>query len=210
MSETENSILIPTTVFGPVALFREISSNHTCYIEKYETYSKQSFRNRYEIAAPNKIQALSIPVIKIHGNHTKTIDIEIDYKTDWIGQHLKSLETAYKSSPFHMYYIDYIAEEFQRKYQKLWDLNENLLKLMLKWLDINCEIKYTTEFKPQYVHLNDYREVLHPKKGWHTKNCKSYPQCFDHKYGFRPGLSILDLLFNLGPESSLFLKNKRY
>lgn len=208
MKSIKNTILIPSTLLGPVALFKKLAQCKYCIIEKHETYSKQSFRNRYEIAAPNKIQALSIPVIKINGNHTRTDEVEIDYSEDWIGQHLKSIETAYQSSPFYMYYIDYIAEEFNKKHKKLWKLNENLFKLMLKWLNIDCKIDFTTQYIKEYNNLIDLRTVLHPKKDWHKVEQDSYPQCFDERYGFRPGLSILDLLFNLGPESSLFLKNK--
>lgn len=207
MQEKPNTaILIPTTLFGPVRLYKVLKQIDICIIEKHETYSKQSFRNRYEIAAPNKIQSLSIPVKKIHGNHTSSFDIIIDYKEDWIGQHLKSLETAYKSSPFHMYYIDYIADEFNQKHEKLWKLNENLFKLMIKWLNIECTIEYTNDYKNEYDDIHDLRDNLHPKKTWHLTQCKSYPQCFDVRHGFRAGMSILDLLFNLGPESSLFIK----
>lgn len=204
---TVNKILIPTTLFGPVYLYQHLAISDTCIFEKHESYLKQSFRNRYQIGAPNKIQDLSIPVKKINGNNTLSSEVEIDYSSDWIGQHLKSMDTAYHSSPFHLYYIDYIAEEFNKKHIKLWDLNEALFLLLRKWLNLNFEIEYTQDYHTDYEDLCDLRTDLHPKKSWHKESSKNYTQCFDDKFGFRLGLSIIDLLFNLGPESSLFLKN---
>lgn len=202
----KNEIIIPAILFGPINLFK-ILYKKKILIEIHESYPKQSFRNRYLIGGPNNIQALTIPIIKIHGNNTKSKDVEIDYSTKWVAQHLKSLNTAYSASPFYQFYIDYIAAEFNTEHKKLLDLNLAMFKLINKWLSLDITYDLSSNFIKETEANWDLRKYLSPKKTWYRDNCEEYLQCFTDKFSFRAGLSIIDLLFNLGPESSLFIKN---
>ena len=207
-SNNKNEVLIiPAILFGPINLYKALHKNNHLMIEIFESYPKQSFRNRYLIGGPNKIQALTVPIIKINGNHTKSKDVEIDYSTNWIAQHLKSLNTAYSASPFYQFYIDYIAAEFNTKHIKLLDLNLAMFKLINKWLSLDITYDLSSDFIKETEDILDLRKYLNQKNTWYIKNCEEYLQCFSDKFSFRPGLSIIDLLFNLGPESSLFIKN---
>ncbi len=200
----DTQIIVPTLYFPPVSFFYLLNKTEKVFIEQYENYSKQSYRNRCEILSPNGKLTLSIPVKKKSGEKQLIKDIKIDYKNDWQKQHLKSIETAYFSSPFYEFYIDAFLTFFSKKYTFLFDYNYEILKTLLSELQIDKDIKFTSEYIKDYG-LSDYRAALHPKKKIPKFNPKAYTQVFFDKFPFTPNLSILDLLFNEGPNFDNFL-----
>lgn len=182
-------------------------------MEQNDSYQKQTFRNRADIYGANGKLSLIIPVKHSSGTRFKVKDIEIDYATDWRRLHWKGIVSAYNSSPFFEYYQDIFEPFYKMELRFLIDLNLKLNDEVLKLLSCSNKPKLTQEFIPFNKSDNafisrDLREVIHPKS--HLNNDEEfrileYTQVFEQKHGFMPNLSILDLIFNLGPESGEYL-----
>jgi hypothetical protein len=166
---------------------------------------KQTCRNHCHIYGPNGLQVLSVPVHKVNGNHTLVKDIRIVTSIPWQRLHLRSIETAYNNSPFFLYYKDEFIKVFQKKFEFLLDLNTHLLTIIFNILKIEKRVGFTQEFLKIPLGTGDYRKLLKQKKTTSNNNFPPYNQVFSSKYGFIADLSILDLIFNLGPESLNFL-----
>ncbi len=173
-------------------------------IENAENFQKQSYRNRTIIHSPNGSLNLIVPVIKGSKNHTLVKDVKISYDFKWQRLHWMSLQTSYRSSAYFEYYEDELANFYEKKWEFLFDYNEELLDLMYRFLKININYDYTNSFEATYPELIDYRESIHPK---HASNIsfKPYFQVFEERNGFLPNLSIVDLIFNQGPQSIKYL-----
>ena len=204
-----NTIIIQSAVFPPIQQISWIMKAKTILVEQHDTYAKQTFRNRMQIAGPNGLQNLSIPVTKPLGAESKTKDILINYDSPWQTQFLKSIKTAYQNSAFFEYYIDDIEALLMRKDEKLIDYNITILKALLNILEINPSVKVTDKYEKTYE--NDFRDILHPKPQYQRADNifkpSQYHQVFEEKYGFLPNLSIIDLIFNEGPLSYFVLIN---
>lgn len=195
------SIILPTSYLPPVTYISAIVRSEKFQVEIQETYRKQSCRNHCRIYGPNGIQTLIVPVIKVNGNHTLTRDIRISSSLSWQKNHWRSIETAYRNSPFFLYYQDLFEYHFEKKYNFLIDLNSSLLQSVFDALKVSLKTSFTEEFlKPS---LNNPGEYLVSKK--YTPSCPPYHQVFFSKFGFVPNLSIIDVLFNLGPETNSYL-----
>ena len=204
--------LLQTTYFGPVQWYQKLYRYDRCLIEQYDSYQKQTYRNRCVIATANGLQALTVPV-----EHTPlsplTKDLRISDHNQWRKTHWNALQSAYSESPFFEYYADDIRPFFERKYEFLIDFNEAIRQKICELIDIHPQVEYTTEYvKPtansqQPIAFSDFREVIHAKHPQPDADFKpkAYWQVFQHRYGFQPNLSILDLLFCMGPESIFYL-----
>lgn len=206
---TKNILLSPAC-FGPVEYFVHLNNRHVT-IEKHGNYARQTYRNRYLIMAANAPLTLSVPVEK--GKHPKVPDkeVKIAYHTPWQNNHWRSIVSAYNSSPFFEFYRDEIEPLFTRKYTFLFDFNMATIDLMIELLNIEANITFTEAYKTHPgENILDRRESIHPKRKPMEPNAYFYPepykQVFDDRHGFIPNLSILDLLFNKGPESQLVLE----
>lgn len=203
-----NEILIQSALFSPIQQMSWIMHSEQVLIEQHDTYAKQTFRNRIQIAGPNGLQSLSIPITKPFGATTKMKDVIIDYNSPWQMQFLKSIKTAYQNSAFYEYYIDDIASLFELHEEKLIDYNLKVLAKLQEILEIDTPTALTNHYTK--THENDFREVMHPKpqhqKADSNFNPVSYHQVFIDKFGFLPNLSIIDLIFNEGPLSYFNLK----
>ena len=202
----EKGSLLSIAYFPPIQYFTKIIFCPEIFIEKFENFSKQSYRNRCEIYGANGLQTMVIPVKKNSGRKAVITDIEIDYDTNWQKLHFKSIESAYKSSPFYEFYIDDIIPFYQEKEIFLFDLNYKTICFVLKALELKRKIKFTSEYFFEIPdNLIDCRNIIHPKESKKKKDKYfdpvSYNQVFINKYGFIPNLSIIDLLFNEGPNS---------
>lgn len=208
MQKTSKPIF-QSTFFPPVQQIAHISCYSEIMIEQHDTYSKQTFRNRLQIAGPNGIQNLSIPVEKPYGSKTRMKDIVIKNATDWQTNMIRSIKTAYKNSPFYEFYIDDFIPFFEQKFDRLIDLNLKVLSKILITLEIETSIDLSKEYMHDYQ--NDYRDIVHPKPQFRKPDSlftpEKYHQLFEDKHGFIPNLSILDLIFNEGPLSYFYIKN---
>ena len=172
-------------------------------IEICETYHKQTYRNRCRVMTANGVESLSVPVVKVNGNHTMTKDVAISYKEHWQQIHRRCLESAYKASPYFDHYYDYLKPIFETRFERLIELNDTALQAVLKMLKVNKEIVHTTDYVHQTEH--DLREAFSPKTKVEVDSFPSYYQVFGTKFPFTPDLSILDLVFNEGPETNSYL-----
>ena len=192
------SQIFPTAYLPSIEYISLFLKAEDASIELFETYQKQSCRTRTNVMTANGIQTLTIPVIKTNGNHTLTKDIEISYKESWQQIHLRCLESAYRKSAYFDYYFPYFEKIYKQKFNTLVELNEFCLKTILKIMKVKKDYSYTTDFE-KIVDENDYRISL--SKGTNKIEMKPYYQVFADRHGFIPNLSIVDLLFNEGPNS---------
>lgn len=208
MIDSSKSIILSAAYFPPIAYFVELINADHIFIEQFENYTKQSYRNRCDILSPNGIQKLSIPIKKISGQKQLIKNVKIDYKNDWQSLHVKSIQTAYLSSPFFEFYIDTFMQFFEKQYIYLFDLNLAITETILSELQIDKKIEITENYSSDFVG-NDFRNSIHPKISVvdekRSKIEKEYTQVFFDRFDFIPNLSILDLLFNEGPNSMSFL-----
>ena len=172
-------------------------------VEIFETYHKQTYRNRCRVMTANGVESLSVPVIKVNGNHTMTKDVAVSYREPWQHIHSRCLESAYNAAPYFDHYYDFLRPVFETRHERLIDLNDAALKAVLKMLKAEREIVHTTDYIKVVDH--DLRESFSPKKQTETAPFPSYYQVFGTKFPFVPDLSILDLIFNEGPNATNYL-----
>lgn len=197
------ALFIPT-YFSPIAQYAAIFKSKSIEFEMVDNFQKQTYRNRCYIYGANGKLSLNIPV-----KHTpsegrkKTKDTLVENDFPWQQQHLKSLQSAYRASPFFEFYEDDLLPIFNKKYTYLQDVNIDTFLFITEALELPKDYKKTTEY-----HLNtdnDYRSLAIAKKGIEVF-IEPYIQMFDDKHSFIPNLSILDLLFMEGPNTVSFLE----
>jgi hypothetical protein len=202
-------LIYPLLYNGPLNYFARLVREETILLEQHDTYSKQTFRNRCRILGPNGVHTLSIPVRRPGGNRTLYRDIRIDYDSHWNRIHWKSLEAAYAASPYFEYLCDDLRPCYEERFEFLVDLNLRLLEKLLEHLALDIPLELTGSFR-EITGTNDPRSFIHPKRnlGWADPRYQGphYHQVFQEKHGFQANLSILDLLFNTGPDSLGILK----
>lgn len=205
-----SSVLLSATYLGPIRYFTKFLFYDEIWLETHEHYSKQTYRNRCDIYGANGKLSLIIPVLK--GNEHKILitDLKIDYNKKWQKLHLKGIESAYRSSPFFEFFIDELSGFYSKKYEFLFDFNMKILWTLLKILDINPEIKYTEKYYlPVKSNMIDMRDEINPKHLFQSDRHfipVKYKQVFSEKHGFIGNLSIIDLIFNMGPDAISVLR----
>lgn len=204
-----NTTIFPTSYFPPIVIMAAISHSaergEEIVIEKHETFPKQTFRNRTVILTANGSMALTVPVIRPGGTHTPTAEIGISYSERWNTNHMRAIDAAYNASPYYEYYRDEIEKIVMTRYEKLIELNGELLKMLLKKIKIKAEIKESEEYHKSNYYHNDYREKYSYKKPERLPIATEYTQVFCDRMPFERNLGILDLLFNMGPETNNYL-----
>ena len=230
-----NTVLLQTTYFGPIQWYQKLYCYDHVLIEQYDSYQKQTFRNRCVIATANGLQALTVPVEHPSPNTSNKSpiplggagggllvkDLRISDHNQWRRIHWNALQSAYSESPFFEYYADDIRPFFEQKYDFLIDFNEAIRQKMCELIDIHPHVEYTQAFLPPNLPslregqgvgfpsplTLDLRSVISAKHPLPDADFESKPywQVFQQKHGFQPNLSILDLLFNQGPESIFYL-----
>jgi len=198
------SILLSTAYLPPAEYFARIINAKEVLIEREENYHKQSYRNRCYILSVSGPQALTVPVYLGSFHKTSIKDIRIDYSKRWQQVHLGAMVSAYSSSPFFLYYYEELEKIILSNHQFLLDLNLELIMTILKMIKLEVNISYSTDFRPVNKTENDFRYNLNPKKK-SDYVMKPYLQVFSQDNGFTAGLSIVDPLFNLGPEAVKYL-----
>ena len=225
------SALLSTTYFGPVQWYQKLNRYPIIYIERCESFIKQTYRNRCVIATTNGLQTLSIPVehIQDKGDDSSRLitDIRISNHGNWRHLHWNALTSAYGDSPFFDYYVDDIRPFFEQQWEYLFDFNMAITNKMCELLDIHPTIRFTDNYIPSrreeggewrensfespffnsQFSIFNFREVIRPKHPPSDPDFtpQIYYQVYQNKWGFQSNLSILDLLFNMGNESVFFL-----
>lgn len=199
------NIILGSHYTGNIAYYKALKNANKALIEIHDHYKKQSYRNRCEIYGANGKLKLILPLER-RGTRTPMKDVKIDNSQDWQKLHWRSLESAYRSSPYFEYYEGYFTPFYQEKFESLIDFNKALFEKITTLLQIDTPVSYTTKYEKEYEGFEDLREIIHPKIV-NPKNSIDfeYMQVFDTKYGFIPNLSMLDLMFNEGPRCVAFL-----
>ncbi|MEJ7694269.1 WbqC family protein [Daejeonella sp.] len=189
----------------PIEYFSKLLENKNhLFIENAEHFEKQSYRNRASIHSPNGKLDLIVPVIKGSKNHTKVKDVRISYDFNWQRLHILSLQTSYRSSAYFEFYEDDLMPFFEKKWNFLFDYNEEFFNILLRFLKLNVVYEYTNNFVKEDSESLDFRSSIHPKRSGEN-DVNTYFQVFEERNGFIPNLSIVDLLFNQGPQSNKYL-----
>lgn len=196
------SIFIPT-YFSPIAQYAAMEKSASITLELEDNFQKQSYRNRCYIYNGNGKQLLSVPVKhKTKEGRKKTKDTLVENNFPWQDQHFKSLQTAYRVSPYFEFFEDDLQPIFTKKYKYLQDLNIDTFLFIADALQLTTNFSKTENYQ-MHLKENDFRHLaeikLQPKEAF-----KTYVQMFDDKHGFIPNLSILDLLFMEGPNATSF------
>lgn len=200
------NLLVYPTYFPSISHFVAIAKADKITFEIEDNYQKQTNRNRTYIYSPNGIQLLNIPVKHSKEKHQQTKDIKIETAFDWQKQHFKSLEAAYRTSPFFEYFEDAIYPIFSKKHDFLIDLNFETIEIVTKCLGKKLEFNKTVEYFHEAPDFVDLRNLANGKKD--TAVFEPYTQVFGDKHGFINNLSILDLLFNEGRYALDYLKQQ--
>jgi len=203
-----STVLLSTAYFPPISWFAALLNSDIVILEVWETYSRQTYRNRCQILGPNGLQALSVPISKPYGNSTKTTEVQIVTPSGWNRLHWRAIVTAYNASPFFLYYRDRIESVLFEPHESLFSLNLSLIELLFELMKIQKSINLSINFQKDPKELTDLRNSIHPKKTFRSPDTfEPYTQVFNSKYPFVPDLSIIDLLFNEGPASKDYLLN---
>jgi hypothetical protein len=205
LMEKGKRVLMSTAYLPPVPYVAILAKADEVLIEQYETYPKQTYRNRCEIYSANGKIPLIIPVNKPGGNHTMTKDILVSNHEKWQVLHWRAIHAAYANSPFFLYYMDGLKPFFTEAATSLLDFNTRLMKAILDLLGIEVKINLTGDFDLNPENVLDFRRAITPKKTFDEFASKEYYQSFNEKHGFIPNLSIIDLLFHMGPEAGEYL-----
>jgi hypothetical protein len=200
-----NNILLYPTYFPSISHYIAMIAAESVTFEVEDTFQKQTNRNRMYIYSPNGIQMLNISV-KHNDANNNFKDIKIDNQYNWQKNHFKSLEAAYKNSPFYEYFIDDLQPIFEKKHEFMLDLNFEIFERINDALGISIPFDKTTEYFHQVTDKTDFRYLVNGKKD--STQIEPYTQVFDNKHGFINNLSILDLLFNEGRYAVDYLKQQ--
>lgn len=201
-----NNILIHPGYFPSISHFVAIAQCDLVTFEMDDNFQKQTNRNRMYIYSPNGIQLLNIPIKHSKEAHQKTKDVRLETAFDWQKQHFKSLEAAYRTSPFFEYFEDDIAPIFQKKHTFLMDLNLETMSIVSKCLGLEFDYNETAEYFHEVTDKTDLRGLINGKKD--SSLFEPYTQVFEEKHGYLNNLSILDLLFNEGRYALDYLKKQ--
>lgn len=205
------TVYLSSAYLAPVEYYAKLYAYPQVMVEQWDSYVKQTYRNRCVIAAANGALALTIPTESTGGAKCLMRDIRISDHGNWRHLHWNALESAYRQSPFFEYYADDFRPFYENKFSFLFDFNEELRALVCSLIDLQPNVQSTSE----YIHelpdeAVDFRERIHPKRNFAEDKefvVHPYYQVFSGKHGFLPNLSIVDLLFNMGPESLLVLRD---
>lgn len=197
-------ILLSTAYLPPIEYFSHILNADEILIEREENYLKQTYRNRCYILATSGPLPLTVPVYEGSFHKTPVSDIRIDYSKRWQQVHLGTLTSSYSAAPYFLYYFEIIEKIILSRHEFLLDLNMKLLQALMKMLGSEASVSYTSNFTPVGRSSEDLRYSISPKrKSLYT--VRKYLQVFGSEKGFVPGLSIVDLLFNMGPDAVHYL-----
>ncbi|MFD1015903.1 WbqC family protein [Winogradskyella rapida] len=200
-----NTLLYPTC-FPNIVHFCAMLKADVLNFEVSDNYQKQSYRNRVEIYGANGKLALTVPVSYSQKNRQYYKDVKIANEEQWQQLHLKSLLSAYRMSPFFEFYIDDLMPLFETQFDYILDFNLKCFELIVDAMELDLNPNLTETFSKSPENTTDYRALV--KRNTKLNTLEPYTQVFTEKHGFISNLSILDLLFNEGPNTALYLKRQ--
>ena len=204
--------LLSTAYLPPVEWMAAYAQAGAVWLEAEDHYLKQTYRNRCILLNVSGPIELSIPVSKTVPNHCPVREMRISYAENWPRNHWRSIVTSYGTSPYFLYYRDYLEPFYQRRYDWLWDFNLEMLAVLLRLLRLPEKHRPTEAYEVQPSGKADFRTRIHPKRrpepDYLFRGQEPYRQVFAGQQPFTPNLSVLDLLCNLGPESAEYLKRQ--
>jgi len=206
-----STVLVHPSYFGSIAQYVALAKAEEIVFEECDNYQKQTHRNRTYIYAANGKLLLNLPILHTGEIGSKRLykDIQLEHDTNSLSIHWKSLESAYKSSPYFEFYEDELAPIFESKPKFLLDLNYKCTQFVLDCLQLELPNSKTTEFDLPKKDTIDYRYLVNAKDNRIGSNFENYIQVFQNKHGFIHNLSILDLLFTEGPNALTYLENQK-
>ena len=197
--------LLSSAYLAPISYYTKLLQYDKVYIEQYDHYQKQTYRNRCLIASPNGVQALTIPVVKPDVPKAYMRDIRISDHGNWRHLHWQALVSSYHRTPFFEFYADDFAPFYEKRYEFLLDFNEVLQETVCSLMGIESKYELTVAYETSADGIDDFRRLVEPSRD-SSFLVRPYYQMFSERREFRPNLSIVDLLFNMGPESILYLQ----
>jgi len=197
--------LIHPTYFPSIEHFCVIAQSKKTIFEIEDNYQKQTYRNRTYIYGANGKLQLSVPVIYTQKNRQKYKDVKIFNNDNWQPQHWKSLESAYRTSPFFEFYEDELRPLFENKALYILDFNLKCFEVICDCLQLDLTVEKTKFFNKEITQIKDYRHLVNSKKE-QTSTFDTYTQVFNEKHGYINNLGILDLLFNEGNNALNYLE----
>ncbi|MBJ7879296.1 WbqC family protein [Gelidibacter salicanalis] len=200
-------ILLHPTYFPSIAQCVAMVQAQKVSFEVCDNYQKQTYRNRMNIYGAQGKMPLTVPVIYSQKNRQRYKDIRISNNENWQDLHWKSIQSAYSSSPFFEFYEHDLIHLFQEEATHLMAFNFKCLEVLLECLQHDLKYDNTTEFELNPQDKTDYRYLVDHRKET-EQILKPYVQVFDDKHGFTPNLSVLDLIFNEGPNALLYLEQQ--
>jgi hypothetical protein len=209
------NILLSSAYLGSVEYYALISRSDVIWIDIHEHFHKQTYRNRCIIAGANGLVSLVIPVSGARRSKTPMKEVKISYDTPWQRIHWKTIVSAYSSSPYFQYFEDDFFPYYEKKkWHFLVEFNNHLMEKVMELTGLTAQVCMTSAFEATDLPLKNLREAINPfTKASSNDNIyepKPYTQVFGDKHGYIPNLSMIDLLFNTGPDSSDFLKQGRF
>ena len=197
--------ILSSVYCGSIEYYTVLKNAEEVLIDSQEHYTKQTYRNRCEIYGANGKLNLTIPLVR-RGQRVPVYDAEIENSHGWKKLHWRSIESAYRSSPYFEFYEHHFMPIFEKDHTHLFELNQEIQNKLIQILNLDVVVKETEFYQKEHSGYTDYRDAIHPKND--PKNIlsdKRYIQVFESKCGFIPNLSILDLLFNEGPNAIIYL-----
>ena len=200
-------MLLHPTYFPNIAHFVALIKSKEVVFEVCDNYQKQTYRNRSDIYSANGKLSLSVPVSYTQKLRQKTKDVLISSVDNWQSKHLKSFDSAYRMSPFYEFYIDDLMPIFKTEFKYLLDLNLKCFELLTKALELEISTRLSEDYTIPDNSSYDFRNLVNTKKN-NAFQFNKYTQVFTEKHGYITNLSILDLLFNEGPNAVNYLESQ--
>ena len=203
-----DAVLLTTEYFGPMSSYWHIGRAARAYVETHENYQKKSYRNRCKILSPNGTQLLSVPLTAGKNNRCPISEVGISYAHDWIDEHSQALLSSYSKAPYYEYYMPDIEAIWNKKIDRLLDLNTQLQTYVMSRLSIDTQVSPTTGYTKKdevSAGMLDLRQQSYTSRTLPTDMQLQYTQVWYDRFDFEADLSILDLLFCKGPEAGYYL-----
>ena len=200
-------LLLPTTYLGNIEYFSKLTDTKEATIEIYESYPKQTYRNRCMIMSANGVIPIIVPTKHSKGVKLITRDVQVDYSMPWQRNAWRAIVSAYRNSAYFEHYEHLLEPLFVNRYETLLEMNNMTLDVMLKILKVSPTINFTTDYirKDSDSNILDLRDNFSPKKESDNINVEYY-QVFSDRHPFAKNLSILDLILCEGSNSLNILK----